>query len=148
MVSSILQKNEQKSLTLLLSYLRLNCFRSFFGKRIEETKNCFQDLLTFSMIYIYGPVQRCNFRKKWNFNIYNWMFTATFLPTLFLISPTIPNIRLCSTKTQWPEQLILVSFQITPLLRPPQGPQGCLEKWNCPLSLNLAVWCAKIGLKS
>ena len=41
-------------------------------------------------------------------------------------------------KTQWPDQLILVSFQITPLLRCPQGPQGCLENWNCPPSLNLA----------
>ena len=38
-------------------------------------------------------------------------------------------------KTQWPDQLILVSFQITPLLRCPQGPQGCLEKKNCPLNL-------------
>ena len=35
-----------------------------------------------------------------------------------------------------------------PLFWRPQGPQGCLEKRNCPLSLNLAVWCAKIGLKS
>ena len=35
-----------------------------------------------------------------------------------------------------------------PLLRRPQGPQGCLEKQNCPLSSNLVVWCAKIGLKS
>ena len=26
--------------------------------------------------------------------------------------------------------------------------QGCLEKHNCPLSLNLAVWCAKIGPKT
>ena len=32
-----------------------------------------------------------------------------------------------------------------PLLWRPQGPQGCLEKQNCPLSWNLAVWCAKIG---
>ena len=35
-----------------------------------------------------------------------------------------------------------------PLLRRPQGPQGCLEKQNCPLSSNLVVWCAKIGPKS
>ena len=35
-----------------------------------------------------------------------------------------------------------------PLLRRPQGPQGCLEKPNCPLSLNLVVWCTKIGSKS
>ena len=34
------------------------------------------------------------------------------------------------------------------LLRRPQGPQGCLEKQNYPLSWNLAVWCAKIGPKT
>ena len=39
-------------------------------------------------------------------------------------------------------------MQITPLFRRPQGPQGCLEKRNCPLSLNLTLWCAKIGLKT
>ena len=39
-------------------------------------------------------------------------------------------------------------FGFNPLLRRPQGPQGCLEKQNCPLSLNLAVWCAKIGPKT
>ena len=50
--------------------------------------------------------------------------------------------------SQWPNQLILVSFQITPLLWRPQGPQGCLEKRNCPLSLNFVVWCAKIGPKN
>ena len=38
-------------------------------------------------------------------------------------------------------------IQITPLFRRPQGPQGCLEKRNHPLSSNLMVWCAKIGPK-
>ena len=47
MVSSILPKNERKNLTLLLWYLRSNCFRLFF-ERIEETINCFRHLLTFS----------------------------------------------------------------------------------------------------
>ena len=42
----------------------------------------------------------------------------------------------------------IFQIQITPLLWRSQGPQGCLEKQNCPLSLNLAVWCAKIGPKS
>ena len=32
----------------------------------------------------------------------------------------------------------IFEMQITPLLRCPQGPQGCLENWNCPPSLNLA----------
>ena len=35
-----------------------------------------------------------------------------------------------------------------PLLRRPQGPQGCLEKHNYPLIWNLTVWCAKIGSKT
>ena len=39
-------------------------------------------------------------------------------------------------------------MQITPLLRHPHGLQGCLEKQNYPLSLHLAVWCAKIGPKT
>ena len=42
-------------------------------------------------------------------------------------------------------------FGFIPLFWRPQGPQGsqgCLEKQNHPLSLNLVVWCAKIGPKS
>ena len=42
----------------------------------------------------------------------------------------------------------IFQIQITPLLWRPQGPQGCLEKQNYPLSLNLVVWCAKIGPKT
>ena len=42
----------------------------------------------------------------------------------------------------------IFQIQITPLLWRPQGPQGCLEKQNYPLSLNLVVWCAKIGSKT
>ena len=42
----------------------------------------------------------------------------------------------------------IFQIQITPLLWRPQGPQGCLEKQNYPLSSNLAVCCAKIGLKT
>ena len=42
----------------------------------------------------------------------------------------------------------IFQVQITPLLWCPQGPQGCLEKRNCPLSSNLAVWCPKIGPKT
>ena len=42
----------------------------------------------------------------------------------------------------------IFQIQITPLFWRPQGPQGCLEKQNCPLSSNLAVWCAKIGPKT
>ena len=39
----------------------------------------------------------------------------------------------------------ILQIQISPLFWRPQGPQGCLEKRNCPLNSNLAVWCAKIG---
>ena len=42
----------------------------------------------------------------------------------------------------------IFQMQITPLLWRPQGPQGCLEKQNCPLNLNLVVWCTKIGSKT
>ena len=50
----------------------------------------------------------------------------------------------CHPKNSWN----IFQIQITPLLWRSQGPQGCLEKQNCPLSLNLAVWCAKIGPKT
>ena len=39
-------------------------------------------------------------------------------------------------------------FGLIPLFWCPQGLQGCLVKQNCPLSLNLAVWCTKIESKS
>ena len=42
MVSSILPKNNRNFLTLLLWYLRSNCFFSFFG-RIEDTKKTFRN---------------------------------------------------------------------------------------------------------
>ena len=43
------------------------------------------------------------------------------------------------------KQLIIFQIQITPLL---WRPQGCPEKQNYPLSLNLVVWSAKIGPKT
>ena len=42
----------------------------------------------------------------------------------------------------------LANSCVTPPFRRPQGSQGCLEKQNYPLSLNLVVWCAKIGPKT
>ena len=42
----------------------------------------------------------------------------------------------------------IFQIQITLLLWHPQDPQECLEKQNYPLSLNLVVWCAKIGPKT
>ena len=49
---------------------------------------------------------------------------------------------------QHPKNSYIFQIQITPLFRRPQGPQGYLEKQNYPLSLNLVVWCAKIGPKT
>ena len=42
----------------------------------------------------------------------------------------------------------LANSCVTPLFRHPQGYQECLEGQNYPLSLNLVVWCAKIGPKT
>ena len=42
LVSSIVPKNERKNSTLLLWYLKSNCFRSFLG-RIEDTKKTFRN---------------------------------------------------------------------------------------------------------
>ena len=52
------------------------------------------------------------------------------------------NVDACATVTG------LANFGFTPLLWHPQGPQGCLEKQNYPLSSNLVVWSAKIGPKT
>ena len=48
MVFSILPKNERNSLFLSKEGALDSEFRSFFG-RIEDTINCFRDLLTFSI---------------------------------------------------------------------------------------------------
>ena len=41
----------------------------------------------------------------------------------------------------------LADFGFTPHLWRLQGPHGCLEKQNCPLSLKVVVWCTIIGPK-
>ena len=48
MVSLILPKNEKKLIILSKEDAQDSEFRSFFG-RIEETINCFRDLLTFNV---------------------------------------------------------------------------------------------------
>ena len=40
----------------------------------------------------------------------------------------------------------IFQIQITPLFWRPQGPQGCLEKQNCPLSSNLVAWLKKFKI--
>ena len=42
----------------------------------------------------------------------------------------------------------LANSCVNPLFRRSQGSQGCLVKWNHPLSWMLVVWCAKIGPKT
>jgi hypothetical protein len=42
----------------------------------------------------------------------------------------------------------LADFSFTPLIWRPQSPQGCLEKRNHPMRLNLVVWCTTIWLKT
>ena len=46
------------------------------------------------------------------------------------------------------KSLNIFQIQITPVFRRLHRLQGCLEKRNHPLSLNLVVWCAKIGPKT
>ena len=82
-----------------------------------------------------------------------------------LIDPSNGSLRFCFSKYLTDSSFLIVAinkllhftlltvtesadFGFNPILRCPQGPQGCLEKRNCPLSLNLAVWCAKIGSKT
>ena len=52
--------------------------------------------------------------------------------------PTTP-FHLCDTPFQAITVTESAEFGFNLLLRRPQGPQGCLEKQNCPLSFNLVV---------
>ena len=85
-------------------------------------------------------------------NLKLWLLILKKTPFLMtiLIKLTLGNIFTNLKKSTRAAPLSQNSWytfemQITSLLRRPQGPKGCLEKQNCPLSLNLAVWCAKIG---
>ena len=69
-------------------------------------------------------------------NIFGKISRKPFIPPFFQIDGHV------STVTE------SADFGFNQLLRCPQDPQGCLEKQNCPLSLNLVVWRAKIGPKS
>ena len=61
---------------------------------------------------------------------------------LFFLNSLTVNLLICTLTVTG-----LANFSFTPLLWHPQGPQGCLEQQNYPLSSNLVIWCAKIGLK-
>ena len=74
MVSWILPKNERKKNTLLLWYLKSNCFRMFFG-RIEDTKMTFQNYqanvrLVGNSKSMYGFVNW----KVWNAFLFAYLF--------------------------------------------------------------------------
>ena len=88
-----------------------------------------------------------------NLKLWLLILTKTLFLITILIKLTLGNIFIKVKKSARAAPLsqnswYIFQMQITPLLRRPQGPQGCLEKQNCPLSSNLAVWCAKIGPKT
>ena len=88
-----------------------------------------------------------------NLKLWLLILTKTLFLITILIKLTLGNIFIKVKKSARAAPLsqnswYIFQMQITPLLRRPQGPQGCLEKRNCPLSSNLAVWCAKIGPKT
>jgi hypothetical protein len=62
------------------------------------------------------------------------------------------NLKKTNFFARWRQHLQnswnIFQIQITSLFRCSQGPQGCLEKQNYPVSLNLVVWRAKIGPKT
>ena len=79
-------------------------------------------------------------------NLFSFMLEIFHLKINWLLWYAFPEARtkhtpLLLTVTD------LANSCVTPYLDPPQGSQGCLEKWNHPLSLSLVVWCAKIGPK-
>ena len=85
----------------------------------------------------------CSYAKWYNVNFYAYRIIE--VTSGFDFKKTIFSARRRHhPKNSWN----IFHIQITPLLWRPQGFQGCLEKRNCPLSLNLAVWCAKIGPKT
>ena len=102
-----------------------------------------------------------NVSKPWIQRIYsseNYAIVAiqcdnvTFLSFKIIKVTSGFNLKKTIFFTRWRQHLKnswnIFKIQITPLLWRFQDPQGCLKKGNCPLSLNLAVWCAKIGPKS
>ena len=88
-----------------------------------------------------------------NLKLWLLILTKTLFLMTILIKLTLGNIfakvkKSASAAPLSQNSRYIFQMQITLLLRRPQGPQGCLEKRNCPLSSNLAVWCAKIGPKT
>ena len=140
------------AVVLLVSFIPFLVFGHFWWQSYENTKKLPNLCLHFATQDGQDGKEK-SWQLKWP--IYkkpkdkNMGWTKHKTPYCSCQQAVVRDCHLSESKdTQWTDQLILVSFQITPLLRHPHGPQGCLEKQNCPLSLNLVVWCAKIGPKS
>ena len=104
--------------------------------------------VTILMLYC---IARCTtylyYNAIWGLGIFCWSFLFLkhpFLKNLYFMGTLWPTLAIysISTVTEWAD------FGFFLLLWRPQGSQGCLKKQNHPLSLNLAVWCAKMDLKT
>ena len=108
-----------------LTYFRLKCFKIMTSKSGFLWKLCFvamqSDNITFYAYKMIKGTSGFNLKKTIFFN--RWRQHQ---------------------KTSWN----IFQIQKTPLLWLAQDPQGCLEKQSHPMSLNLVVWCAKIGSKA
>ena len=72
-------------------------------------------------------------------NMILWLYIKAFTLDIYFLFEGLFCAVVWHTVTGLP------NFGFTPLLWLPQGPQGCLEKQNYPLSSNLVIWCTKIG---
>ena len=111
---------------ITLTDFRLKCFKIIVSKSVFLWKLCYCSSMQIDNANFYA----CKMIKVTSgFNLKKTIFFARWRQ---------------HPKNSWN----IFQIQITPLFWRPQGPQGCLQKQNCPLSLNLAVWCAKIGPKT
>ena len=100
------------------------CLNFTFKKKKNQFSGCFLSYKT------HAPISYSRYSSK----ITGWKLIG---PYLFISYFACNDITLTD----------LANFCFTPLFWHPQGPQGCLEKQNHPLSSNLVVWCASIWKK-
>ena len=103
MVSWILQKNERNSLLMAKKILRTVSFVRSLG-RIQESINCFWDLLTFS------PSQIINLQFQTGFDTFNLTLTLTYACRLdsfrfFSKGGFFPKVRFVFQISQSPKKL-------------------------------------------
>ena len=113
---------------------------------------CFQDTLTdFRLKCVIIITQRVKFFEN-HAIVAMESDNVTFYPCKIIKVTSGFNLKKIFFFARWRQHpqnsWNIFQIQITPLFRRPQGPQGCPEKQNYPLSLNLVVWCAKIGPKT